>query len=55
MKAKKVYRKPRLTQVRLVLMNPVLANCNSVNDMFSGDAPFCNDPGAACSDVGNFP
>ena len=51
MKTKKQYSKPQLTQVRLVIQNPVLANCNSVNT----ENPFpgtCNFPGADCADTG---
>ena len=55
MKTKKQYSKPQLTQVRLVLQSPVLANCNSVNLFVQGDAPFCNSPIALCSNVGNGP
>jgi hypothetical protein len=54
MKAKKVYRKPQLTQVRLAIQNPVLANCNSVNLAFSGLGD-CNFPDADCRNVGGFP
>ena len=48
MKAKKVYRKPQLTQVKLAIQNPVLANCNSVNTEFSGFTA-CNFPEAPCA------
>ena len=53
MKAKKVYRKPQLTQVRLAIQNPVLANCNSVNMAFSGFGN-CNFPEGDCRNVGGF-
>ena len=54
MKAKKQYSKPQLTQVRLTIQNPVLANCNSVNMIFSGWGT-CNFPEADCRNVGTFP
>jgi hypothetical protein len=54
MKPKKQYRTPQLTQVRLVIQNPVLANCNSVNQAFSG-LGLCNFPEADCRNVGTFP
>ena len=54
MKPKKQYRKPQLTQVRLTIQNPVLANCNSVNIAFSG-LGTCNFPEADCRNVGTFP
>ena len=52
MKTKKQYSKPQLTQVRLVIQNPVLANCNSVNNIIPGDPATCNFPGADCADAG---
>ncbi len=51
MKVKKVYSKPQLTQVRLTIQNPVLANCNSVNSLNPGDPASCNFPEADCSNV----
>jgi hypothetical protein len=50
MKTKKQYSKPQLTQVCLVIQNPVLANCNSVNlaEMYPGT---CNFPTAECAQV----
>ena len=54
MKPKKEYGKPQLTQVRLKIQNPVLANCNSVNTAFSG-LGTCNFPEADCRGVGTFP
>ncbi len=51
MKTKKQYNKPQLTQVRLVIQNPILANCASVNSPnWEGDLN-CNTPGAACADT----
>lgn len=50
MKAKKQYTKPQLTQVRLAIQNPVLANCNSVNPVVE-DLSTCNIPGANCADT----
>ena len=50
MKTKKQYKKPQLTQVRLAIQNPVLANCASVNDINPDGLP-CNEPGAACADT----
>jgi hypothetical protein len=52
MKAKKQYTKPQLTQVRLVIQNPVLANCNSVNSVVSESPDTCNFAGADCADAG---
>lgn len=50
MKTKKQYNKPQITQVRLVIQSPVLANCNSVNDI-NPDLVRCNDAGTLCSDT----
>jgi hypothetical protein len=50
MKAKKQYTKPQLTQVRLAIQNPVLANCNSVNPIVEAGTT-CNVPGANCADT----
>ena len=50
MKTKKQYSKPQLTQVRLAIQNPVLANCNSVTNV-NPDVGTCNFPGAQCSDT----
>jgi hypothetical protein len=50
MKTKKHYSKPQLTQVRLAIQNPVLANCNSVNQINS-DLGECNQLGADCADT----
>lgn len=51
MKAKKQYSKPQLTQVRLVIQNPILANCSSVNSANWRDDPGCGSPGAPCADT----
>jgi hypothetical protein len=48
MKAKKQYTKPQLTQVRLAIQNPVLADCNSVNSINS-ELGSCNLPTADCA------
>ena len=50
MKAKKVYSKPQLTQVRLAIQSPVLAVCSSVNPNVSG-LTDCNDLGTFCADT----
>jgi hypothetical protein len=50
MKPKKQYTKPQLTQVRLAIQNPVLANCNSVNPAVE-TGTICNQPGALCADA----
>jgi hypothetical protein len=50
MKTKKHYSKPQLTQVRLAIQNPVLANCNSVNQINS-DLGTCGVPTADCADT----
>jgi hypothetical protein len=50
MKSKKHYSKPQLTQVRLAIQNPVLANCNSVN-LISSDLGDCGLPGSDCADI----
>jgi hypothetical protein len=50
MKSKKHYTKPQLTQVRLAIQNPVLANCNSVNTTNPG-VGTCNFAGADCADT----
>ncbi len=50
MKTKKQYSKPQLTQVRLAIQNPILANCNSANEINS-DLGTCNFPGADCADT----
>jgi hypothetical protein len=50
MKIKKQYSKPQLRQVRLAIQNPILANCNSVNQINS-DLGTCNFPTADCADV----
>ena len=50
MKTKKQYSKPQITQVHLVVQNPVLANCNSVSE----NNPYlvtCNVPDAPCADT----
>jgi hypothetical protein len=51
MKTKKQYSKPQLTQVQLAIQNPVLSNCNSVNQINS-DLGTCNFPNADCADLG---
>ena len=50
MKTKKQYKKPQLTQVRLAIQNPILANCNSVNQINS-DLGECGFSGADCADT----
>ena len=50
MKSKKQYKKPQLTQVRLAIQNPVLANCNSANQINS-DLGDCGWPGSDCADT----
>ncbi len=51
MKAKKQYTKPQITQVRLVIQSPILANCSTTNSPnWEGDLN-CTQPGAACADT----
>ena len=49
MKSKKQYRKPQLTEVRLVIQSPVLANCESVEPTTSQGQ--CIYVGAPCADI----
>ena len=51
MKVKKAYSKPQLTQVRLTIQNPVLANCNTVNQFNPAEPATCNYLTADCSNV----
>jgi hypothetical protein len=51
MKAKKAYNKPQLTQVRLVVQTPVLANCNSLATSIQASPATCNFAGADCADT----
>lgn len=51
MKGKKRYSKPQVTQVRLVIQNPVLAECNSQVQIVPQDPQTCNFPSAQCAQV----
>jgi hypothetical protein len=49
MKEKKVYKKPQVEEVQLVVQGPVLANCNSVEPLVAASPDTCNTPTAICA------
>lgn len=51
MKNKKVYTKPRVEEIQLVVQSPILALCNSVSPGIEAFPSTCNFPTAICSDA----